>query len=126
MSDLHTLAEAVGIAPRWQNYRYEWMDVSDDSLRTILKALGFRPEAIQLVGPGQGVPVVVNVVEQLGSDAFLYTKLASEHTDDVLHPSDIVVRTEPRTAAAAGHQLFLGVREGGLHVFDPSTQQRVD
>ncbi len=41
MSDLHALAEAVGIAPRWQNYRYEWMDVSDSSLRTILKALGF-------------------------------------------------------------------------------------
>ena len=41
MSDLRTLAEAVGIAPRWQNYRYEWMDVSDASLRTILKALGF-------------------------------------------------------------------------------------
>ena len=88
--------------------------------------VGFRPESVQLVGAGQGVPVVVNVVEQLGSDAFLYTKLASEVTDDVLHPSDVVVRTEPRTAAAAGQQLYLGVREGGLHVFDPETQQRVD
>ena len=41
MSALRTLAEAVGIAPRWQNYRHEWQEVSDDSLRTILKALGF-------------------------------------------------------------------------------------
>ena len=41
MSTLHALAEAVGIAPRWQNYRYEWQEVSEGSLRTILKALGF-------------------------------------------------------------------------------------
>ena len=41
MSALRTLAEAVGLAPRWQNYRHEWQEVSDDSLRIILKALGF-------------------------------------------------------------------------------------
>jgi multiple sugar transport system ATP-binding protein len=88
--------------------------------------VGFRPETMQLVGEGQGIPVLVNVVEQLGSDAFLYTKLASEGTDDVLHPSDVVVRTEPRSAVTAGQRLWLGVREGALHVFDAQTQQRVD
>ena len=41
MSMLRALAEAVGLAPRWQNYRYEWQEVSDDSLRTVLTALGF-------------------------------------------------------------------------------------
>ena len=96
------------------------------SARSGSVTVGFRPESIRLVGAGEGVPVVVNVVEQLGSDAFLYTKLAGEQTDDVLHPSDVVLRTEPRTAAAAGQQLWLDVREGGLHVFDPATQQRVD
>jgi len=88
--------------------------------------VGFRPETMHLVGEGQGIPVLVNVVEQLGSDAFLYTKLASEGTDDVLHPSDVVVRTEPRSSVAAGQKLWLGVREGALHVFDAQTQQRVD
>jgi multiple sugar transport system ATP-binding protein len=88
--------------------------------------VGFRPESMHLVGPGKGVPVLVNVVEQLGSDAYLYTKLADEDTDDVLHPSDVVVRTEPRSAAAVGQKLWLGVREGALHVFDASTRQRID
>jgi multiple sugar transport system ATP-binding protein len=88
--------------------------------------VGFRPEAMHLVGPGQGVPVLVNVVEQLGSDAFLYTKLAGEDTDDVLHPSDVVIRTEPRSAPAMGEKLWLGVREGALHVFDAASQQRVE
>ncbi len=41
MSMLRALAEAVGLAPRWQNYRYEWREVSDESLRTVLAALGF-------------------------------------------------------------------------------------
>jgi multiple sugar transport system ATP-binding protein len=88
--------------------------------------VGFRPEDIRLGVAGSGVPVVVNVVEQLGSDAYLYTKLAAEHTDDVLHPSDLVVRTDPRTPAGQGDTLHLSVRDGGLHVFDAATQQRVD
>ena len=41
MSALRALAEAAGVSPRWQNYRNEWQDVSDDSLRTVLGALGF-------------------------------------------------------------------------------------
>jgi multiple sugar transport system ATP-binding protein len=88
--------------------------------------VGFRPEAVQLGGADTGVPVVVNVVEQLGADAYLYTKLAAESTEDVLHPSDIVVRTAPRTPVTAGQRLWLDVREGGLHVFDPQSHQRVD
>jgi multiple sugar transport system ATP-binding protein len=88
--------------------------------------VGFRPESMRLVGQDEGLPVLVTVVEQLGSDAYLYTKLAGESTDDVLHPSDVVVRTDPRTSAAVGQQLWLGVREGALHVFDAATSQRVD
>jgi multiple sugar transport system ATP-binding protein len=88
--------------------------------------VGFRPEAVRVVGPEEGLPVVVNVVEQLGSDAFLYTKLAGRSTDDVLNPSDIVVRTEPHAAPRMAETVWLGVREGGLHVFDPTTELRVD
>ncbi|MEU2349724.1 sn-glycerol-3-phosphate ABC transporter ATP-binding protein UgpC [Modestobacter sp. NPDC049651] len=88
--------------------------------------VGFRPEAVELVGPGDGVPVTVGVVEQLGADAYLYTKLAGGTTEDVLHPSDVVVRTGPRSTPTEGQTLHLRVREGGLHVFDPATQRRVD
>ena len=38
---LHALAESVGLAPRWQNYRHDWQQVSDESLRIILAALGY-------------------------------------------------------------------------------------
>ncbi|WP_448607768.1 ABC transporter ATP-binding protein [Geodermatophilus sp. URMC 60] len=88
--------------------------------------VGFRPEALEPAAPGDGVPVVVNVVEQLGADAFLYATLGSSDDGDVLHTADVVVRTEPRRAAAVGETLWLRVREGCLHVFDPVTQLRVD
>jgi multiple sugar transport system ATP-binding protein len=88
--------------------------------------VGFRPESLDLVGPGEGVRVTVDVVEHLGSDAFLYTTLAGHDADDLLHSSDVVVRTQPRTPVTAGQTLWLGVRPDSLHVFDPSTQQRVD
>ncbi|WP_222192692.1 ABC transporter ATP-binding protein [Modestobacter italicus] len=87
--------------------------------------VGFRPESVRLAGPGEGLPVRVDVVEQLGSDAFLYTSLA-DAPDDVLHSADLVVRTEPRTPVTTGQQLWLSADRGALHVFDAQTQQRVD
>ncbi len=87
--------------------------------------VGFRPEAVDL-GAGDGVPVVVDVVEQLGSDAYLYATLGAADDGDVLHTADLVVRTEPRSAPAVGEPVTLRVREDHLHVFDPVTQLRVD
>ncbi|MFW3171193.1 ABC transporter ATP-binding protein [Geodermatophilus sp. CPCC 206100] len=87
--------------------------------------VGFRPEALVACAPDDGVPVEVRVVEQLGSDAYLYATLAGTG-DDVLHTSDVVVRTEPRQAASVGDTVWLRVREDCLHVFDPATQLRVD
>ena len=37
---LRVLAVAAGIAPRWQDYRSEWHDVGDDTLRAVLSAMG--------------------------------------------------------------------------------------
>ena len=88
--------------------------------------VGFRPECLETTAPGDGLPVVVNVVEQLGSDAYVYATLAGESTEDPLHPSDVVVRVDPRRAPAIGSTLWLRVPDHALHVFDPASQVRVD
>ncbi|WP_346622795.1 sn-glycerol-3-phosphate ABC transporter ATP-binding protein UgpC [Blastococcus montanus] len=88
--------------------------------------VGFRPECLELAGPGEGIPVVVDVVEQLGSDAFLHTTPAGEDAHGRLHSSDVVVRTEPRQAPAVGQTVRLRVPGHALHVFDPVSQARVD
>jgi multiple sugar transport system ATP-binding protein len=87
--------------------------------------VGFRPECLELAGPGDGIPVTVNVVEQLGSDSYLYATLAGEQSDP-LHPSDVVVRVEPRQAPDIGATVCLRVPDHGLHVFDPTSRTRVD
>ncbi|NEK84651.1 sn-glycerol-3-phosphate ABC transporter ATP-binding protein UgpC [Blastococcus saxobsidens] len=88
--------------------------------------VGFRPECLEAAAPGEGFPVVVDVVEQLGSDAFLYTRLPVGDTGEQLHSSDVVVRVEPRSAPPVGATVWLRGAAGGLHVFDPASQARVD
>jgi ABC-type sugar transport system ATPase subunit len=34
--------------------------------------VGVRPEDMELVGAGQGLPTVINLVESLGADAYVY------------------------------------------------------
>ncbi|MCA0143744.1 ABC transporter ATP-binding protein [Blastococcus sp. LR1] len=86
--------------------------------------VGFRPECLELGGPGDGLPVVVDVVEQLGSDAYLYTTPAGVRAG--VGGSGVVVRTDPRHVPVPGQTLWLRIREDALHVFDPVTQARVD
>jgi multiple sugar transport system ATP-binding protein len=90
-----------------------------------LVTVGFRPEAVQLAAPGDGIPVQVEVTEHLGADVFLFTTLAGSE-DDILHTSDIVVRTDPGHAVQVGATVYLRVAEGALHVFNPDTELRVD
>jgi multiple sugar transport system ATP-binding protein len=87
--------------------------------------VGFRPEAVRLAGPGEGLPVRVELVEQLGSDAYLYTKPADRPGGDVGTPADLVVRTRPDQLQPAGSVVHLQVAEGALHVFDPETGHRL-
>jgi multiple sugar transport system ATP-binding protein len=87
--------------------------------------VGFRPECLELDGPGDGIPVVVDVVEQLGSDAYLYARVDAGHAGAPPATAPVVVRTEPRQAPDAGQTVWLRVRENDLHLFDPVTQDRV-
>ncbi|MDX6210855.1 MAG: multiple sugar transport system ATP-binding protein [Frankiales bacterium] len=86
--------------------------------------VGFRPESLSVVGAGQGFPVTVNLVEELGSDAFLYG--TTGHTGgEVALSNDIVARVEPRSIPAAGSVVNLAINEGEMHVFDGNTGLRI-
>jgi multiple sugar transport system ATP-binding protein len=86
--------------------------------------LGFRPESVQLVGPGEGVPVEVVVVEELGSDAFAYGTL---HAADTAGTSDklLTLRADARKPPAKGEVVHVAIRPGESHVFSPGTGLRV-
>ncbi|WP_158881191.1 ABC transporter ATP-binding protein [Amycolatopsis anabasis] len=85
--------------------------------------LGFRPESLERIEAGTGgIAVTVDLVEELGSDAYCYGRLAQ---DGEAEGATIVARVDPRTPPAMGDTLHLRIRPDELHVFSATTGQRV-
>jgi multiple sugar transport system ATP-binding protein len=83
--------------------------------------IGFRPENSDIVGEGQGgMPVVVDLVEELGSDAFVYGHADLDGTQE-----RFVVRTDGRQSPHMGETVYLKPRTSEHHVFHAVTGQRI-
>jgi multiple sugar transport system ATP-binding protein len=78
--------------------------------------LGVRPEHLVLGdgAPGTGFDARVEVVEQLGSEILLETRVGSD--------SVTVARVAAETPIARGDQVRLSAQLGRLHFFDPETE----
>ena len=85
--------------------------------------LGFRPESVEVVAPGQGFPFEVVVVEELGSDSFAYGNLVGHGQED--GTTLLTVRVDARRPPAKGEVIHLRIREGEEHVFSRRTGQRL-
>ncbi|GAA1731995.1 sn-glycerol-3-phosphate ABC transporter ATP-binding protein UgpC [Microbacterium paludicola] len=83
--------------------------------------IGVRPEDIE-VGPagGEGLSVVVDLVEELGADGYLYG-----HSDIEGVRTDIVARVDGRNHPNAGETVTLAAVPHHVHVFDIESGQRV-
>ena len=83
--------------------------------------VGVRPEAWRMVGNNEdGMPVQVSVVEELGSDAFVYGTSGVEGT-----PSNIIVRVSARDSVRKGDTIHLTTDPRNVHVFDTETGARL-
>ena len=100
--------------------------VSDAGLSTV--TLGIRPEQWAATSNGsgggagggqEGVAAKVTVVEELGSDAFVYGNLATEPD------TSIVVRTAGRSGTHIGDKIVLRTTSDDLHLFHPDTGERL-
>jgi multiple sugar transport system ATP-binding protein len=77
---------------------------------------GVRPESLQLVSEG-GFELVVELVEELGADAYLHGKVGDDR---------FVVRVDGRTPPRMGDNVRIGLRgEGETHAFNPETTLRL-
>ena len=96
--------------------------------------IGFRPEALEIADESeQTIPVEIDLVEELGSDSYMYGKLVGggglgsgtdENPDD--EASDqIIIRTAPRTAPPTGSVVHVRIREGQQHNFSKATGDRL-
>ncbi|TNC28738.1 ABC transporter ATP-binding protein [Amycolatopsis alkalitolerans] len=83
--------------------------------------LGFRPESLELAD--EGLAVRVELVEELGSDAYVYGRIAA---DGGAEGTNIVARVDPRHTPSMGATLRLRIRPDELHVFSADTGLRLD
>jgi multiple sugar transport system ATP-binding protein len=79
--------------------------------------LGIRPESFHLAD--EGLAVKVSVVEDLGSDAYLYG--SAVHTDD----QPIIARVGTRLHSDKGAVIHLAPQPEKLHLFSKSTELRI-
>ncbi len=94
--------------------------------------VGFRPESLILVEnevPG-AIPVTVELVEELGSDVFIYGSLAgdkalAENVSSGAGSAQLIVRGDPRKVPLKGDKIWATIREGEQHLFSAATGKRL-
>jgi multiple sugar transport system ATP-binding protein len=87
--------------------------------------LGVRPEDLSLTTAGQGLPVVVDVVEELGADAYIYGTAEAKQHDDGGDPKPFIARVDGRNPPKKGEKIYLTPKEGHVHMFSTTTGQRL-
>jgi multiple sugar transport system ATP-binding protein len=80
--------------------------------------VGLRPESLELAP--EGVPARVQVVEELGADAYVFCtgEVGGAETR-------LVARTDPHHPPAVGERVSLRLRGDEAHLFDPDTGVRL-
>jgi multiple sugar transport system ATP-binding protein len=83
--------------------------------------IGIRPEDV-IVNPedGRGLSVLVDLVEELGADGYLYG-----HTDIAGSRTDVVARVDGRNHPNAGETVILAPIPHHVHVFDAESGERL-
>jgi multiple sugar transport system ATP-binding protein len=83
--------------------------------------LGIRPEDLAINTGEKGLPVIVEVVEELGADAFVYGS-TTEDSGDI---TPIIFRVDGRTPPNKGETVHLSPKGDHVHLFDTETGLRL-
>jgi multiple sugar transport system ATP-binding protein len=83
--------------------------------------VGFRPEHYELIGEGEGgMPVTVDLVEELGSDEYVYGHANLEGSSE-----RFVVRTNGHATPELGSVVNVKPHPGRHHAFHATTGRRL-
>jgi multiple sugar transport system ATP-binding protein len=121
--------------------RVELTREQQQGLRGETVTIGIRPEDLHLAAEGTGLPIVADVVEETGADAFVYGHLApvtAANTIVQIDPTDgvqesqegpgaheLIVRAEGRTPPRAGSTIWVAPAMAHVHLFDAATGTRL-
>jgi multiple sugar transport system ATP-binding protein len=81
--------------------------------------VGLRPESLE-INDGDGIRAEVEVVEELGADAFAFCVAQIDNEE-----TKLIARTDWRRPPGRGERVALAPRANEAHVFDPSTGERL-
>ncbi len=82
--------------------------------------LGVRPEDLVISADGEGLQVAVDVVEELGADAYIYGHTTLDGRD-----YDMVVRVDGRRPPMKGDTVHVRPEQGHVHLFDTTNGLRL-
>jgi len=83
--------------------------------------LGIRPEDLTIASEGEGLAVTVEVVEELGADAYIYGSTTEAHGE----VKPIIVRVDGRTPPKKGTVVHLTPKGDHVHLFNLETGLRL-
>ena len=83
--------------------------------------VGLRPEDLVLTTKGNGISVEIQVIEELGADAFLYGNTTIEGKK-----IDVIARVDAKNHPMAGETVHLIPQGGITHLFDINTGLRLN
>jgi multiple sugar transport system ATP-binding protein len=82
--------------------------------------VGTRPEGFRLLDAHeQGYNATVQVVEELGTDTYVYL------TSDDAAPKNITMRRDPSEHHFVGEKIALRTSRAAMHLFDAATGERL-
>ena len=85
--------------------------------------LGVRPESFHVgANPDSGLEIKVNLVEELGADAYVYGELTG---DPEVYEKQYIVRFDGRVPPRINDIIHVEVRQGEEHVFNLDTGERL-
>ncbi|KGN34363.1 sugar ABC transporter ATP-binding protein [Knoellia sinensis KCTC 19936] len=91
--------------------------------------VGVRPEDVEVTGQGEGLEITVDVVEELGADAYVYGTPTDENIkleggDDAL-AKPFIARVDGRRVPMKGDKIWVQPHTDHMHVFNAESGARL-
>jgi multiple sugar transport system ATP-binding protein len=87
--------------------------------------VGLRPEAFDIAGEGDGIQVVVKLVEELGAEAYIYGQMTDQVGAEMSVSPEIVVRVAATVVVKSGDRITLHVKDDSMLLFDAESGLRI-
>ena len=94
------------------------------------RRVGVRPEDVEVTSNPDGLELVIDVVEELGADAYIYgtptdKSIAIEGSGDDALAKPFIARVDGRQVPEKGAKVFVHPKAAHLHVFNKETGERL-